>query len=156
MPTSTDSLIAIARKEVGYKEGENNFTKYGTAFGLNHVSWCAIFVWWCFQQAGLQAKIMKSAGCEVIESWGVKNKLTVSIASIKPGDLILYDFTKSGHAEHIEIATSAVDPKAHTFHAIGGNTSDPKNPTGSQSNGDGVYEKVRPISLVKTVIRPQY
>ena len=114
-------LIAIARKEIGYKEGANNDTKYGKAFGMNNVSWCCIFVWWCFQQAGLQ-------------------------------DLILYDFNHSGHADHIEIASSTVN-SLHNFHAIGGNTSDPNNPTGSQANGDGVYEKVRPTSLVKTVIR---
>jgi len=146
-------LIAIARKEIGYKEGTNNDTKYGKAFGMNNVSWCCIFVWWCFQQAGLQAKILKTAGCETLEAWAIKNKLTVSVTSIQAGDLILYDFNKSGHAEHIEIATSTIDAKARTFHAIGGNTSDPKNPTGSQANGDGVYEKVRPTNLVKTVIR---
>jgi hypothetical protein len=120
---------------------------------MNNVSWCCIFVWWCFQQAGLQAKILKTAGVETLEAWAVKNKLTVPLASIQAGDLILYDFNKSGRAEHIEIALCTINAKAHTFLAIGGNTSDPKNPAGSQANGDGVYEKVRPTSLVKTVIR---
>lgn len=145
-------LIAIARKEIGYKEGANNNTKYGKAFGMNNVSWCCIFVWWCFQQAGLQSKILKTAGVEALEAWAIKNKFTVPVASIQPKDLILYDFNHSGHAEHIEIASSTVN-SLHNFHAIGGNTSDPNNPTGSQANGDGVYEKVRPTSLVKTVIR---
>ena len=151
---SAQFVIDVAIKEVGYKEGANNATKYGVAFGMDHVSWCCIFVWWCFKQAGLDSKILKTAGVETLEAWGIKNKLTVPIANIQAGDLVLYDFTHSGVAEHIEIATSAVDPKAHTFHSIGGNTSNPAN--ASQSNGDGVYVKIRPTNLVKTVIRPQY
>jgi hypothetical protein len=150
---SAQTVIDIAKKEIGYKEGANNATKYGQAFGMDHVSWCCIFVWWCFWEAGLQAKIMKTAGVEVLENWAVKNKLTVPVANIQPGDLLLYDFTKSGKSEHIEIATSAVDAKK-MVHAIGGNTSDPA--SGSQANGDGVYAKTRPISLIKTVVRPQY
>jgi cell wall-associated NlpC family hydrolase len=150
--SNIDSLIGIAKKEIGYKEGVNNATKYGAAFGMDHVSWCSIFVWWCFKQAGLDAKIIKTAGCETLEAWAVSHKMTVPVASAKPGDLLLYDFTKSGRAEHIEIATSAVDKGM--IHAIGGNTSDPA--SGSQSNGDGVYAKTRPIGLIKTVVRPQY
>jgi len=149
---SAQVVIDIAKKEIGYKEGVNNATKYGQAFGMDHVSWCCIFVWWCFKQAGLDAKIVKTAGVEVLEAWAIKNKLTVPIANAQAGDLLLYDFSKSGHAEHIEIATSAVDKGM--IHAIGGNTSDPA--SGSQANGDGVYAKVRPIGLIKTVVRPKY
>jgi hypothetical protein len=150
---NAQAVIDIAKKEIGYKEGTNNATKYGQAFGLDHVAWCCISVWWCFWKAGLQTKIIKTAGVEVLENWGVKNKLTVPVANIQPGDLILCDFTHSGRAEHIEIATSTVDAN-RMVRTIGGNTSNPA--TGSQANGDGVYAKIRPTSCIKTVVRPQY
>ena len=146
---NTNLLIEIARKEINYKEGANNDNKYGVAFGMNHASWCAIFIWWCFTQAGLGAKILKTAGVIQLQNWAIKNKLTVPIASIQAGDLLLHDFTNSGQVEHIDMATSAV---AHGIViTIGGNTSPAH--IGSQSNGDGVYEKPRPISSIKTVIR---
>ena len=150
--TPVDNLIVIARKEIGYKEGVNNDNKYGVWFGMNHVSWCAIFMCWVFAQAGEAAKLLKSAGVIEIEAWAIKNKLTVPVSQIQPGDLLCHDFTNSGHSEHIDMATSVVDPKTHTLTTIGGNTS---SGVGSQSNGDGVYEKYRPITSIRTVIRPK-
>jgi hypothetical protein len=52
---AVDRVVAIARKEVGYREGANNSTKYGKWYGMDRVPWCNIFVSWVFAQAG-QAK----------------------------------------------------------------------------------------------------
>jgi len=152
MMSVIDSLISIARKEIGYKEGVNNDNKYGVWFGMNHVSWCAIFICWVFAQGGAGSKLLKSASVLEIEAWAIKNKLTVPVSQIQVGDLLCHDFTNSGHSEHIDMATSAVDFKTHTLTTIGGNTS---SGIGSQSNGDGVYEKHRPIASIRTVIRPK-
>lgn len=149
MATATD-LITIARKERGYKEGVNNDNKYGVWFGENHVSWCAIFICWVFAQAGVGGKLLKSASVTQIETWAIKNKLTVPVNQIQPGDLLCHDFTHSGVSEHIDMATSALNPTTKSVMAIGGNTS---SGVGSQSNGDGVYEKARYTSDIRTVIR---
>ena len=144
--------IDIAKKEVGYKEGANNDTKYGAWYGMNHVPWCMIFVVWCFYQAGLQGKILKTAGCEAFEAWATKNKLTVPVTQIKANDLLLFDFDRAGKAQHIEIAAGPMDAKTHLVPTIGGNTG-PDHVGVNQSNGDGVYSKVRATSVIRTVVR---
>ena len=46
-----ESVIRRAEAELGYKEGRNNNNKYGKWFGMNNVSWCCIFVVYCFAHA---------------------------------------------------------------------------------------------------------
>lgn len=46
-----ESVIHRAEAELGYKEGRNNSNKYGKWFGMNNVSWCCIFVVYCFAHA---------------------------------------------------------------------------------------------------------
>jgi hypothetical protein len=144
--------IDIAKKEVGYKEGTNNDNKYGVWFGLNHQPWCMIFVVWCFFEAGLQTKILKTAGVEAFEAWAIKNKFVIPVDKIQANDLLLFDWDHAGHAEHIEIAAGGIDPKTHLVPTVGGNTG-PDHIGVNQSNGDGVYSKVRATSVIRTVIR---
>ena len=144
--------IDFAKKEVGYKEGVNNDNKYGVWYGLNHQPWCLIFVVWCFFEAGLQSKILKSAGCIQFEQWAIKNKLTVPVDKIQANDILLFDWTHSGVAEHAEIAAGPLDPHTHLVPTVGGNTG-PDHVGVNQSNGDGVYAKVRAASVIRTAIR---
>lgn len=46
-----EAVIRRAEAELGYKEGRNNSNKYGKWFGMNNVSWCCIFVVYCFAHA---------------------------------------------------------------------------------------------------------
>ena len=48
------NVITVARREVGYTEEKGNLTKYGKWFGLNGVSWCGIFVSWCYAKGGVK------------------------------------------------------------------------------------------------------
>jgi hypothetical protein len=144
--------LDFAKKEVGYKEGVNNDNKYGVWYGLNHQPWCMIFVVWCFNQAGLGSKILKTAGVEALEAWAIKNKFTVPVAKVQANDLLLFDWDHAGHAEHIEIAAEGIDAKTHLIPTVGGNTG-PDHVGVNQSNGDGVYSKVRSTTVIRTVIR---
>ena len=148
-------LIAIAKKEVGYKEGANNDTKYGAWYHLNYQPWCMMFIQWVFAQAGLGSLIMKTAGCQAFETWAIKSKLTVPVNQIQAGDILLFDFTKAGKAEHVELATGSMDAHTHLIPTIGGNTA-PNHVGSNQANGDGVYSKVRTITVIRTVVRPKY
>lgn len=47
-----ERAVALALKEVGYREGPGNCTKYGEAYGLHCAAWCAMFVTWCENKAG--------------------------------------------------------------------------------------------------------
>lgn len=57
LPTNSGRDIAyfikVARSQLGYKEQPENLNKYGKWYGMNGVAWCAIFVSWCAQQAGI-------------------------------------------------------------------------------------------------------
>ena len=48
-------VLAAAKKIVdsNYREGENNDTIMGKWFGLNHQPWCAMYVSYCFNEAGM-------------------------------------------------------------------------------------------------------
>ena len=50
-------VLKIAASQIGVCESpkNSNRTKYGKAFGMNGVPWCAIFLWWCFKIAGLSS-----------------------------------------------------------------------------------------------------
>ena len=155
---SADKVVAIALKEVGYAEKPNNDTKYGKWYGLNNQPWCAMFVSWCFNQAGLTALIAQSpkgyAGCESFEAWAKAKKLIVPPSTVQAGDILLFDFAKAGKSIHTGIATGGIDPHTHLVPTVEGNTAG--NATGSQANGDGVYIKQRALSTIRAVVRPTY
>lgn len=47
------NVVDIAKSQVGYTEiGKKNDNMYGKWYGLNFNPWCAMFVSWCFDQAG--------------------------------------------------------------------------------------------------------
>ena len=101
-------LIAVAASQLGYREGTNkndlsgngggtgDCTEYGNNLGKNGLPWCASFVSWCFQEAGIPTSIMpRSAGCGVLRS-SVYNKGAAwhSVDSgykPKAGDLVMYE-----------------------------------------------------------------
>lgn len=49
-PAFVEQLLDIARAELGYTEGPNNFSKYGVWSGDPNAAWCAEFVCWCVNQ----------------------------------------------------------------------------------------------------------
>ena len=157
MSASADKVVAIAQKEVGYKEGVNNDSKYGAWYGLNHQSWCAMFVSWCFGQSNLTSLIDSGAkgyaSCSLFEAWARQHNLIVPTNSVQAGDILLFDFYNKGVSEHTGIATGGIDPHTHLIPTVEGNTA-PEG--GNQTNGDGVYIKHRAISTIRAVVRPKY
>lgn len=140
-------VLSVAQSQVGYKEGRNNSNKYGAAYGMNNVSWCQIFIWWCFKQAGMDW--YKTASCTACYKHYASR--AVSRNSLKPGDIVYYDWDGSGDCDHVGIVESVGSSRVTT---IEGNTSSGN--SGSQSNGDGVYRRYRNITQVAKAIRPAY
>ena len=114
-------LIAIATTQLGYVEGPDNLTKYGAWYGIPNGEWCAMFVSWCANQAGISTEIIpKYAGCTVGREWfesrgqfKYKEEYTP-----KAGDII---FFLSDGAGHTGIVINCVGNRVYT---IEGNTSD--------------------------------
>lgn len=150
---SIQKVLDAAKAEVGYKEGKNNDNKFAKIAGhANHQPWCATFIRACFIKGEEAKAIPDSAYCPHIEAWGRANNAVVPTKEAKKGDLILLDFSRSGRSEHIEILTHDFSAKTPTIlRSIGGNTG-----AISQDNGDGVAKKVRPVSLVRVIVRPKW
>lgn len=120
-------LIKTAKGELGYKEGSNNYTKYGVWYSsaTKNAPWCAIFVCWCAYQVGISESIIPRFsfcynGITLFHNLGVWNDR--DCYSPKPGDIIFFrsDEAKSA-SDHVGIVVSADSEKVYT---IEGNSSD--------------------------------
>ena len=149
------SVVDIAKSQLNYKETGNNDTMYGKWFGLNNQPWCAMFVSWCFDQAGLVSKVAAQtkkgfASCDVGLKWFTKNNKIIPVGQAQAGDIVFFQFDKDPQADHVGICSSN-DGKGFLMVYEGNTSADAK---GSQSNGDGVFLKKRSYSLIMGVARP--
>ena len=154
-------VLAAAKKIVdsNYREGENNDTIMGKWFGLNHQPWCAMFVSYCFNQAGLVNLVAAQgpkgfASCNAGAKWFAKNGQIVPVGQAQPGDIVFFNFDADPTTtEHVGIVY-ANDPVKGQMVTFEGNTAgDVK---GSQANGDGAYKKTRKYANVMAVARPKW
>jgi cell wall-associated NlpC family hydrolase len=149
------NVIDVAKSQLGYKETGNNDTIYGKWYGLNNNPWCAMFVSWCFNQAGLSSKIAAQtkkgfASCDAGLKYFIKNNKVIPVGKAQPGDLVFFQFDKDAEPDHVGIVASNDGKSFLTVYE--GNTS--SGDKGSQSNGDGVFLRKRAYSLVMGVVRP--
>lgn len=142
-------IIEVAKKEVNYVESKGNKTKYGKWFGFDGVAWCAMFVSWCYFQAGKQLpKIGFTkgfAGCQTAYEYFKKNGWITTTPII--GDIVLFDWNKDGRYDHTGIFNGWVD--ANSFNTIEGNTA-----LKNDSNGGSVMERKRNKSVAIFVHPP--
>lgn len=52
-PADSANVVAAALGEVGYTEGEKEYSKFGQWYGLPNSYWCDMFVSWCAMKAGV-------------------------------------------------------------------------------------------------------
>ena len=120
---SASDLISVAAREIGYQEGPDHATKYGTWYGLPNKPWCAMFVSWCANKAGIDTSVIpKHASCDKGVTWfknKSKFKTRVSGYTPKAGDIIY--FGSASDATHVGIVEKVSNKRVHT---IEGNTSD--------------------------------
>ena len=149
-------VVEIAQTQIGDKEGKNNDTIFGKWYGANNQPWCATFVSWCFNEAGLIPQIAAQskkgfASCDIGLKWFAKKNKVIPMGQAQAGDLVFFQFDKDAEADHVGIVKS--NNKALKFlQVLEGNTS--SGSVGSQSNGDGVYLRKRSYSLIMGVVRP--
>lgn len=144
MANEADSILEVAKGEIGVKElpPNSNKTKYGKAYGMNGVAWCAIFVWWVFNKAGLSDLLpIKTASCFALMT-AAKTAGQWVTSGYKKGDVVIYTFSHTG------IVESASGSK---ITAIEGNTG-----IGNDANGGQVMRRTRNLSVVRGAFRPAY
>lgn len=118
---SADAVIAVAEKEIGTGE-TNQVTKYGSWYGLPTGEWCAMFVSWCANQAGVSEDVIPkyalvSDGREWFQARGLYHE--ASGYTPKKGDVVFY----SGHTGLVKDALAD-----GTVITIEGNTYSYSNP----------------------------
>ena len=158
-------LVSIALKQVGVKEQGTNvgpqIVEYQKSTWLNPGAWpwCAAFVDWCIKEAIEQFKPIdkhemiafkrpQTASAWDLENWAKKQNPEIGLCpclitapkEVLRGDILVYSFSHCG---------IACDPSDLGFvKTIEGNTD-----ADGTREGDGVYTKLRKISLVRSVIR---
>lgn len=161
MRTAT-SAIARARSQVGYSRWDD--PKPGTVYGrwyaklkgipyygTSGVPYCAMFASWVLDQEGVRSSATPEAYCPYMVSKAKAAGEWVSRDALAPGDLVLFDWTGDGLADHVGIVAS-VEPWG--VHTVEGNTS--PGTAGSQGNGGGVWERDRGYGYILGGIRPEY
>ena len=143
-----------------------------TTGGAAGESWCADFVFACFLKAWCNGKglltgadaaanraimlahadamsketgIPRTGYCpQVARSAKLQGRFKKAGDAPLPGDLVLYDFGKQGEPHHIGFVVEVM--ASGSLRTVEGNTSGPSG--GSQSDGGGVYQKVRGSAFV--------
>lgn len=142
LPRTVDRVLAVARDEVGYREGRtsdggrpNNNTKYAPAVPslewAQWQPWCATFVAWVALKAGCPELYPRTASCDVAGQW-FKSKGRWSEYPAVGAQVFL------GTPADLNHTGIVVSFTADTITTIEGNT----NADGSRE-GDGVYRKIR-------------
>lgn len=157
MGKTAKDILALAEKQIGVHEspaGSCN-VKYNTAYYGGKVNnpalaWCAVFIWWLFQQnnaASLFYGGKKTASCETLwRDYKAKGQI---VTTPKAGDIIFFDFNRNGSPDHVGIVKS-VNSNGSVV-TIEGNTS-----ASNQTNGGYVQKKTRAKSLIFALARPKY
>ncbi len=115
-------IVSVAQTQVGYGEDYSGYTKYGDWYGLPNSDWCAMFVSWCANQAGVDTSVFPSfalcsAGCDWFMSQG-RFHYSGTYAP-QAGDLIFY--ASYGNIYHVGLVTGS---DGSNVYSIEGNYSD--------------------------------
>lgn len=149
---TADKVLKIARGELGNTNGtkygkwyENNVDKnaYNYDFGGAGVPWCAMYVSWVFNKAGIKCAGLPGAYCPTMLQAAKTAKKTVKTANAKPGDVVYFDWD-GGVSDHVGICVKNY-PNSACMDTIEGNT----------DNGI-VATKRRYYSQIVGVVRPDF
>ena len=124
-------LLDIARSELGYNEGENNYTKYGEWAGDANAAWCAEFLCWCVQQVDMLHGtslltsiypnysgqntgrdwfmangrfVFRKGNCPgwgYQWVWGENHLMAKNEYIPRPGDWVFFSYNNAGDTEHV-------------------------------------------------------
>lgn len=122
-------------------------------FGESGVPYCAMFVSYCLNWAGVEAAGLPGSYVPWILSANSDAGRLVANEDAQPGDLVMFDWQGDGVADHIGIVEENHADEGW-MQTIEGNTSSGSG--GSQSNGGGVYRRARNYGSIIGVARPYY
>lgn len=162
--SAAKDVLYCARQWIGYSRWDDPEpgTVFGrwyaelvgdSYFGESGVPYCAMFVSYCLDWAGIEAAGLPGSYVPWILSANSDAGRLVANEDAQPGDLVMFDWQGDGVADHIGIVEEN-HPDEGWMQTIEGNTSPGSG--GSQSNGGGVYRRARNYSSIIGVARPYY
>lgn len=162
--SAAKNVLYCARQWIGYSRWDDPEpgTVFGrwyaelvgdSYFGESGVPYCAMFVSYCLNWAGVEAAGLPGSYVPWILSANSDAGRLVANEDAQPGDLVMFDWQGDGVADHIGIVEEN-HPDEGWMQTIEGNTSPGSG--GSQSNGGGVYRRARNYNSIIGVARPYY
>ena len=168
---SRTDMVNIAYSQLGYQEGGSpnqlsgqvyggvNHTEYGAWYGVQDM-WCAMFVSWCAQVAGVSEKIVPRHaftpdGLQWFANRGraySREEAASGIYDPQPGDLVYFKSSRNTRTtNHVGLVTGYAEGRLYT---IEGNVAS----AGTPSNGGAVVAKSYPISngYIVYICSPNY
>lgn len=146
--TTRTNVLRKAASYIGYTERGNNITQFWARQkpSFQGGPWCAAFVVDVLEQEGntLLKDVPLPYYTPSMEAWAKKTGRWKASKDCKPGDVLIFGTSHAVHTGFLE------KQKGPYVVAIEGNTQ-PGN-SGSQTNGGGVYRRVRPRSWVRGCI----
>lgn len=120
-------LLEVAASQVGTKEDHSRndtqgrgWTKYGQWFEMPNEEWCAMFVSWAANQAGIPTSVIPKHASTVDGAQrfpGLGGQL-VTPQNASPGDIVYFYYPRAGRIAHVGIVEKGGD----AVHTIEGNT----------------------------------
>ena len=136
--TFAEKLVAIALSQVGYKESDSNFivredgsiqgwSYYGNWYGMPYEEWCAMFVSYCVEMAGIPKEAIPR--CANNQRWKEQlgNKYIDNEDDYEPsvGDIVFFHHDRvsddPNFPNHVGIVTEVKGDSVHIF-TVEGNT----------------------------------
>ena len=114
-------LVTIAKSQLGNEGGQKFWSWYGFD---SREEWCACFVSWCADQAGVIQKgaVSKFSLCTAGVDWFQEKGKWQSGGNVPtPGTIIFFDWDHDGASDHVGIVESC---DGTTVHTIEGNSGD--------------------------------
>lgn len=152
------SYVGVTENPPGSNRGKH-IDEWQRKFSPNYIgfSWCGAFVGAMLEYAGVKGLV----GSRIIYTphiledarRGVNGfEKLVPLDEARRGDLVLFNFPGGAGVDHVGMALGGYRNGA--IETVEGNTS--STTAGSQSNGGGVFRRIRPASQIAGVARPRY
>lgn len=151
MVTAT-KVLNIARSQIGYRAASGNRNKFGRWYGMDGQSWCDMFVSWCAVQAGAKDIIGRCAYTPSHAAWFQHQGRWGHTP--RRGAIAFFNWPGDGvdRIQHVAFVESV--RSSSYIVTVEGNTRSGQ--WGDQSNGGGVWRRVRNTSTVVGYGYPDY
>lgn len=135
-----ERIVLIGNCYLGYREGRNNDNIFGDWYGIPNQPWCAMFVSYCMNKAGVLPNVVKKfASCSIGWNWFKSKGQTRNRGYIpQKGDIIFFDWNpeKGDGIDHVGIVNNV---NGEYIYALEGNHDDQVNIYKYHINDSKIY-----------------